>query len=125
MKEKFWNVFGIILVLIGSISLFNLLIRLKKGLKITGIVVKNISNVSMYGSSLKMMFYPLVRIELKGRSKEIKLDNGTNPPIYKEGTSIKVLYYNEKLYPLGFGWVLLYVMFIISGIVTLILFNSF
>ena len=106
MIDHFWNVFGIGLILIGSYALINSIIRLKKGIKIRGVVIKNINDWSLSGGSLKMMFYPLVRIKLKDAYKEIKLENGTNPPIYKEGSSIEVIYHDGMLYPIGLGWII-------------------
>ncbi|MFN8415746.1 MAG: hypothetical protein U0U66_05400 [Cytophagaceae bacterium] len=114
---------GLGLLLGGALYTYGFIQRIKNGIRTTGIVIVNESEFSLRGTSLKKYYNPIVRLQINNQNLELKLNTGTNIPLYTVGDKIEVVYYQGKLHTGGFGSVILSSIIMMIGIAIILLNN--
>ncbi|SDK83719.1 hypothetical protein SAMN05421823_103681 [Catalinimonas alkaloidigena] len=119
--ENIFLLFGIALVGIGLYWLVTDFIHVRNGFQTRGRVVKVIRAWKMDAGQLRYSFAPVVQFQGKeNQAVERPLETCSNPPVFFEGQSLDVVYYDDKLYPTGSGWKVLYALTCVLGLGLLI-----
>jgi hypothetical protein len=115
MAEYGFVIFGAIVAIMGAYWLIMDAIYHKHGYQTKGKGVKLEERCSSGG--LRTTNYTWVKFKTKENTyRTLKLDFSTNPPLFVEGKTIKIVYYENKIYPSGKGWRVFYSMLVGIGI---------
>ena len=94
-RRKFFITIGTVLILISSYSITITAILLAKSSEVTGIVTGH--KEGRGGSQLSVVYYPLVTfVCCDNQNIEFTGKPGVNPPLYKYGESVQVLFDKSK-----------------------------
>lgn len=102
----FW--LGVLFTLSGVVMLIHTVLRSRYGHHTQGEVVKFIEKSSFTNGRASTVYYPVVRFTDQDNTLR-EMEFGSNPAMYSKGESIRIVYYEEKVYPTGNGWKAFYI----------------
>ncbi|WP_157593087.1 DUF3592 domain-containing protein [Rufibacter tibetensis] len=101
---------------IGMYLIYHDYARTKYGYQTRGRVIQLKGEWGYGGNSTSHLYYPIVRFYSEGKQElQRRLEVGFSIPLFSKGQDLKIIYYNDKAYPAGTMWKLLYwCIFLIS-----------